>query len=187
MDSIIIKKITDIVGSAFCTTKREDLHCYSFDGAGNIFLPEAVAFPDSTGQISAIMRLASEYGFPVVPRGAGTGMTGGAVPVRGGLVLALSRMNRIVEIDVRNQIAIVEPGVITGDLQDVVENAGLFYPPDPQSLRTSVLGGNIAHCAGGPRAFKYGVTATSVEGLVGEYSQFNVASAMLQVVKAGSR
>ncbi|MBB5347126.1 FAD-binding protein [Desulfoprunum benzoelyticum] len=165
MNPIIIKKISAIVGPAFCTTRREDLHCYSFDGAGKIFLPEAVAFPATTAEVAAIMRLASEYGFPVVPRGAGTGMTGGSVPIRGGLVLALSRMNHIVEIDAGNQIAIVEPGVITGDLQQAVRKFGLFYPPDPASLKFCTIGGNAAECAGGPSAVKYGVTKDFVIGL----------------------
>jgi glycolate oxidase len=100
-----------------------------------------------------------------VPRGAGTGYTGGAVPVRGGIVLSLERFNRIVEIDEGNLVAIVQPCVITGDLQDAVERLGLFYPPDPASLRQSTIGGNIAECAGGPRAFKYGVTRQYVLGL----------------------
>jgi glycolate oxidase len=100
-----------------------------------------------------------------VPRGAGTGYTGGAVPVRGGIVLSLERLNRIVEIDDGNLIAVVEPHVITGDLQDAVERRGLFYPPDPASLRQSTIGGNVAECAGGPRAFKYGVTRQYVLGL----------------------
>ena len=165
MNPIIIKKISDIVGTDFCTTRRENLHCYSFDGAGKIVLPEAVAFPATTAEVAAIMTLASEYSIPVVPRGAGTGMTGGSVPVRGGLVLALSRMNRIIEIDAQNQIAIVEPGVITGDLQKEVRRHGLFYPPDPASLKFCTIGGNAAECAGGPSAVKYGVTKDFVIGL----------------------
>ena len=100
-----------------------------------------------------------------MPRGAGTGYTGGAVPVRGGVVLSLERMNRILEIDEANLLAVVEPNVITGDLQDAVERVGLFYPPDPASLRQSAIGGNVAECAGGPRAFKYGVTKQYVLGL----------------------
>ena len=180
MNPIIIKKISAIVGPAFCTTRREDLHCYSFDGAGKIFLPEAVAFPATTAEVAAIMRLASEYGFPVVPRGAGTGMTGGSVPVRGGLVLALSRMNRIIEIDVQNQIAIVEPGVITGDLQKEVRRHGLFYPPDPASLKFCTIGGNAAECAGGPSAVKYGVTKDFVIGL-------EVVLASGEILTAGTR
>jgi glycolate oxidase len=101
----------------------------------------------------------------LVPRGAGTGYTGGAVPTRGGVVLSLERMNRILEIDEANLVAVVQPHVITGDLQDAVEQLGLFYPPDPASLRQSVIGGNVAECAGGPRAFKYGTTKRYVLGL----------------------
>ena len=101
---------------------------------------------------------------PLVPRGAGSGYTGGAVPIRGGVVLSLERMNRILEIDEANLLAIVEPNVITGDLQDAVERVGLFYPPDPASLRVCALGGNVAECAGGPRAFKYGTTKRYVLG-----------------------
>ena len=98
-------------------------------------------------------------------RGAGTGYTGGAVPLRGGVVLSLERLNRILEIDEENLLAVVEPNVITGDLQHAVERVGLFYPPDPASLNQSVIGGNVAECAGGPRAFKYGTTKRYVLGL----------------------
>jgi hypothetical protein len=102
---------------------------------------------------------------PLVPRGAGTGYTGGAVPVHGGVVISLERLNRILDIDEGNLLAVVEPNVVTGDLQDAVERVGLFYPPDPASLRQSVIGGNVAECAGGPRAFKYVVTRQYVLGL----------------------
>jgi glycolate oxidase len=101
----------------------------------------------------------------MVPRGAGTGYTGGAVPIEGGLVISLERMNRIVEIDEANLVAVVEPHVVTGDLQAAVEQVGLFYPPDPASLKESVIAGNVAECAGGPRAFKYGTTKQYVLGL----------------------
>jgi glycolate oxidase len=161
----IIAKLRSIIGAEHCTTRPEDLHCYSFDGAGRSFLPEIVVFPDTTAQVSGIMRLASEYRIPVVPRGAGTGMTGGAVPVHGGLVLALSRMNRILEIDADNQIAIAEPGVITADLQRAARKSGLYYPPDPASLKFCTLGGNAGECAGGPSAVKYGVTKDYIIGL----------------------
>ena len=110
-------------------------------------------------------RLCDETRTPLVPRGAGTGYTGGAVPVRGGVVLSLERLDRILEIDVRNLLAVVEPCVINGVLQDAVERVGLFYPPDPASLRESSIGGNVAECAGGPRAFKYGTTKRYVLGL----------------------
>lgn len=169
MDQDIIKKvaekISDIVGRHHCTTRLEDLHCYSYDGTGKTFLPDIVAFPDSTAQVAALMRLAGSYGLPVVARGAGSGMTGGSLPVQGGLVLALSRLNRILEIDRDNQIAIVETGVITGEFQQAVQKVGLFYPPDPASLKFCTMGGNVAECAGGPSAVKYGVTKDFIIGL----------------------
>ncbi len=165
MNKDIIKKVGDIVGRENCTISREDLHCYSYDGTRKIFLPSVVAFPDSTAQVAALMRLAGTYHFPVVARGAGSGMTGGCLPVQGGLVLALARLNNIVEIDRDNQIAIVEPGVITGDLQQAVKKVGLFYPPDPASSLFCTMGGNAAECAGGPSAVKYGVTKDFIIGL----------------------
>lgn len=165
MDSHIIQALKEIVGPARLETAAEELQCYSYDGTGQEFLPEAVVFPDSTGQVSKIMALASSCGFPVVPRGAGSGMTGGSLPVAGGLVMALGRMNRIVKIDEENQLAIVEPGVVTGKLRETLAPLGLFYPPDPASLKFCTLGGNVAECAGGPSAVKYGVTRDYVLGL----------------------
>src|SRR6185503_9040826 len=126
---------------------------------------DAVVLPDSAEDVSAVMRLCATHGVPLVPRGGGTGYTGGAVPMRGGVVLSLERMNRILELDEENLVIVVEPNVITGTIQDAVEKVGLFYPPDPASLRTSVIGGNVAECAGGPRAFKYGTTKQYVLGL----------------------
>jgi glycolate dehydrogenase FAD-linked subunit len=126
---------------------------------------DAVVLPGTTEEVAAVVRLCAEYRIPIVPRGAGTGYTGGAVPTQGGIVISLERMNRILEIDEANLLAVVEPNVITGDLQDAVEKVGLFYPPDPASLRQSVIGGNVAECAGGPRAFKYGTTKQYVLGL----------------------
>jgi glycolate oxidase len=115
--------------------------------------------------VAAVARLCNEHRVPLVVRGAGTGYTGGAVPTKGGVVLSMERMNRILEIDPVNLVAVVEPNVITGDLQRAVEAVGLFYPPDPASLATSSIGGNVAECAGGPRAFKYGVTKRYVLAL----------------------
>ncbi|MDD3815751.1 MAG: FAD-linked oxidase C-terminal domain-containing protein [Desulfocapsaceae bacterium] len=165
MNKDTLKKIAEIVGREHCTTSLEDLHCYSYDGTRKTFLPEAVAFPDSTDQVAALMRLASAHVFPVVARGAGSGMTGGSLPIKGGLVLALSRLNRILELDRDNQLAIVEPGVITGEFQQEVKKIGLFYPPDPASLKFCTIGGNAAECAGGPSAVKYGVTKDFIIGL----------------------
>ncbi len=165
LDRPVVKKLEAIVGPDQVTTSVEDCLCYSYDGSGGSFLPAAVVFPDSAHQISAIMELAGSASFPVVPRGAGSGMTGGALPVQGGVVVALSRLNRIVEIDPVNQVAVVEPGVITGDLRDALKEFGLFYPPDPASLKFCTMGGNIAECAGGPSAVKYGVTRDYVREL----------------------
>lgn len=147
------------------TFEKEDLICYSFDGAQISFMPDGVVFPIDAVEVSKLLKLANELNFPVVPRGAGSGMTGGSLPVQGGIVLSTERMINILEIDKANQFALVEPGVINGDLQSAVEKENLFYPPDPASLKFSTIGGNIAECAGGPRAFKYGVTKDYVQAL----------------------
>ena len=165
VDKKIIDQLTEIVGKDHLTAVKEDLMSYSYDGTAREFLPEAVVFPGSTDEVSRVMRLASEKIFPVVPRGAGTGMTGGSLPVQGGVVLAMSRLDRIIRIDPENQTAKVEPGVITGDLQKEVRRHGLYYPPDPASLSFCTMGGNVAECAGGPSAVKYGVTRDYVLGL----------------------
>jgi glycolate oxidase len=165
MDKKTIKKLQAIVGEKYLASAREDIMCYSYDSSGMEYMPAAVAFPCSASEISAIMQLASQELFPVIPRGAGTGMTGGALPVQGGLVLVTSRLNRILEIDRENQVAVVEPGVITGKFQAAVRKEGLFYPPDPASRDFCTMGGNVAECSGGPSAVKYGVTRDYVLGL----------------------
>jgi glycolate oxidase len=165
MNKNTIKKLRAIVGEKYLATAREDLMCYSYDGTGMEYMPTAVAFPGSVAEICSIMELANQELFPVIPRGAGTGMTGGSLPVAGGLVLVMSRLNRILEIDVENQVAVVEPGVITGQLQAAVKKEGLFYPPDPASRDFCTMGGNVAECSGGPSAVKYGVTRDYVLGL----------------------
>ena len=161
----IIPKISAIVGREHVTTAEEDLLCYAYDATNRQFRPDAIVFPANANQVSSILKLANEYRFPVVPRGAGTGMTGGALAVQGGLVMVMTRLSRILKIDTDNLIAEVEPGVITGHFQEAVEEMGLFYPPDPSSAAYSTLGGNVAECAGGPRALKYGVTRDYVLGL----------------------
>jgi glycolate oxidase len=165
MNNKTIKKIQEIVGAKHLATAREDLMCYSYDATGMEYLPHAVAFPGSAAEICSIMELANQELFPVIPRGAGTGMTGGSLPVEGGLVLVMSRLNRILEIDTENQVATVEPGVITGQFQAAVKKEGLFYPPDPASRDFCTMGGNAAECSGGPSAVKYGVTRDYVLGL----------------------
>jgi glycolate oxidase len=125
----------------------------------------AVVKPSDTVEVSRVADYAGKYGIPIVPRGAGTGMTGGAVPLRETVVLSMEAMNSIVDIDEQDMVAIVEPGVINGHLQEVLEAKGFFYPPDPASLKFCTIGGNVAENAGGPRAVKYGVTKDYVLGL----------------------
>ncbi len=158
-------EIKRIVGRDNVSFSKEDLLCYSYDATNRLFLPDGVVFPRGAEEVSLILKMANSEGFGVVPRGAGSGFTGGSLPVRGGVVVSTEQMNRIIEIDTENLVAVVEPGVVTGELQKRVEDEGLFYPPDPTSLNFSTIGGNIAECAGGPRALKYGVTRDYVLGL----------------------
>ena len=161
----LTRALCAIVGAEFVRVDAESRQVYGTDALKRGPPADAVVLPANTQEVSAIARLCNETLTPLVPRGGGTGYTGGAVPTHGGVVVSLERLNHILEIDEANLLAVVEPHVITGDLQDAVEKVGLFYPPDPQSLRTSVIGGNVAQCAGGPRAFKYGVTKQYVLGL----------------------
>jgi glycolate oxidase len=154
-----------VVGSAYVRSDAASFDIYGQDALGQGHAPGLVLLPGTTQEIAAIARLCNEHLVPLVVRGAGTGYTGGAVPTRGGVVVSMERLNRILEIDQVNLLAVVEPHVITGDLQRAVERVGLFYPPDPASLDMSSLGGNVAECAGGPRAFKYGTTRQYVLAL----------------------
>ena len=160
-----LSSLEKITGPRGLSIKKEERLVYSYDATGRSYLPDAIVFPETEDQVSRIFKLASEKGFPVIPRGAGSGMTGGAVPVQGGIVLVTSQMNRIIDIDDQNFTATVEPGVIVGDLHKAVEAKGLFYPPDPASSSVCTIGGNIGECAGGPRAVKYGVTRDYVLGI----------------------
>jgi glycolate oxidase len=161
----VYKKLQKISGQSNITKAKEELLCYSYDATGTSYFPDAVIFPGSEKEVSKIFNLASKEQFIVVPRGAGSGMTGGAVPVKGGVVLVTNRMNRILEIDENNFITRVQPGVIVSDLHNAVEEKKMFYPPDPASSSICTIGGNIGEGAGGPRAVKYGVTKDYVLGL----------------------
>jgi glycolate oxidase len=166
LPSEFLDALRSIAGADHVRTDEPTLGVYAADALSRgAHPPDAVAFPDGADEVSAIVRLCRAHKVPFVPRGGGSGFTGGSVPVRGGLVISLERMNRILEIDEANLIAVVEPNVITGRLQEAVERVGLFYPPDPSSLNMSAIGGNVAECAGGPRAFKYGTTKQYVLGL----------------------
>ena len=165
MNEEIIKELAGIVGAGNITTERSDRITYSYDATQKKYLPEAVVYAVSTDEISRIVKVANREKIPIIPRGAGSGFSGGSLPTRGGIVLVLTRMDKIIEIDSENLVAHVEPGVITAELQRQVEKIGLFYPPDPASKEFSTLGGNVAECAGGPRCVKYGVTKDYVLGL----------------------
>lgn len=165
MDKRLIKTLRDIVGKDQVCTDQADRICYSYDATQQEHLPDVVVFPGNTREISLIMKMAHDEKIPVYPRGAGSGFTGGSLPIKGGIALVLTRLNAILRIDEENLVAEVEPGVITYKFQQTVEARGLFYPPDPASLKFSTLGGNVAECAGGPRCVKYGVTKDYVLGL----------------------
>lgn len=165
LSNIVKNEIKRIVGPSNASFEKEDLLCYSYDATNSIRLPDAVVFVKGAEEVSLILKMANSEGFPVIPRGAGTGFTGGSVPVEGGVVISTEKMKNVIEIDTENLLAVVEPGVVTWEFQQEVEKLGLFYPPDPSSLKFSTIGGNIAECAGGPRAVKYGVTRDYVLGL----------------------
>lgn len=160
-----LDELRRIVGKDDVLTSREALLCYSYDATCLRALPEAVVVVSSTEEVARVLALAHRERIPVVPRGAGTGLSGGSVPAAGGIVIDLQRMNRILEIDAENLCVVAEPGVITADLQAEVERRGFFFPPDPSSLKSSTVGGNVAENAGGARGVKYGVTRDYVLGL----------------------
>ncbi|MCF8067252.1 MAG: FAD-binding protein [Desulfobacterales bacterium] len=157
--------IKRIVGKDNFSSAKEDLACYAYDATARTYLPDGIVFPANTREVAEVMAVVNRAGIPVIPRGAGSGMTGGSLAVEGGIILSLTRFDKILEIDTDNLIAHVEPGVVTRHFQTAVEEKGLMYPPDPSSADFSTLGGNLAECAGGPRAVKYGVTRDYVLGL----------------------
>jgi glycolate oxidase len=164
--STILEELRSITGPDAVTTDHEALLLYGQDETEDlVFEPEVVVKPATTQEVSAILALATRHRIPVTPRAGGTGLSGGALPVHGGILLSMERFNRILEIDDRNLQAVVEPGVITQKLQEAVEERGLYYPPDPASRGSCHIGGNLAECAGGPHAVKYGVTKDYVLGL----------------------
>jgi glycolate oxidase len=166
MENKIIDSFTRVVGKEGVLSTPEDLAVYSYDSTFAEGVPEVVVLPQTTGQTSEIAKIAASARVPLVARGMGSGLAAGSIPVPGGgAVICFTRMNRILEIDVENSAARVEAGVVTADLQAEVEKLGLFYPPDPSSIRHSTVGGNIACNAGGPRCLKYGVTGNYVLGL----------------------
>jgi len=162
----LIDQLRKIVGAGQVVTEAATLQEYSHDETEELsFLPEVVVKPRTTEEVSGILRLCNLHRVPVTPRGAGTGLSGGALPQLGGVLISTERMNSILEIDERNGQVITEPGVITEVLQEAVKEKGLFYPPDPSSRGSCFIGGNIAENSGGPKAVKYGVVKDYVLNL----------------------
>ncbi len=159
IDKTHIEHFKKLLGEENVYDDKAHMIAYSYDATRNHFEPDAVVFPRNEEDISEILKYCNEHGIVIVPRGAGSGFTGGALPSKGGIVLAFEKhMNKILEIDMKNMVAVVQPGVINKDLQRAVEEVGLFYPPDPASQEYSTIGGNVSENAGGMRAAKYGIT-----------------------------
>ena len=176
----IARKLTSLLGSGAVHTDADTLAIHATDKWFASRTPDVVVLARTRGDVEKTMRFANRHGIPVTPRGAGVGYVGGCVPAHGGIALSVARMNRIKEIHFADGVAVVEPGVITGELQAAVRKAGLFYPPDPASQKECSIGGNIATNAGGPRCLKYGVTRNYVLGL-------EVVLADGRVLKCGGR
>jgi glycolate oxidase len=165
MDAKVRDDFERITGPRGVLSKPEDLRLYEYDGGVDKARPELVVFPRSTAEVSAIVKLARRHGIPVVGRGAGTGLSGGAIAEKGGILVAFSRMNKILSIDTAAERAVVEPGVVNLDLTAAVDREGYFFAPDPSSQRACTIGGNVAENAGGPHTLAYGVTTNHVLGL----------------------
>ena len=146
-------------------TSLEERICYSYDATNKSFLPDAIVIPHSTEDVVKLMKYAHEHKIPVIPRGAGSGYTGGSLPVKGGIVVTFEQMTKVLLLDKDKKYAVVEPGLVTQEFADYVDKFGLLYPPDPASLKFSTLGGNVAECSGGLKGRKYGVTKNYVLGL----------------------
>jgi glycolate oxidase len=161
----MLEQLIKIVGEANYTDRLEELVPYSYDASMNVHRPGAAVWPESTEQVSEIVRFANKHGIPVVPRGAGTSLSGGAVPIRGGIIIDLSRMNRILELSIENRYARVQAGVVCDDLNRELGRHGFIFPPDPASSSVATIGGNVGTNAGGIKGAKYGTTRDYVLGL----------------------
>ncbi|MBO0603195.1 FAD-binding protein [Sporosarcina sp. E16_3] len=166
MDEHILEKLIAITGNAYAKTSIAQKLAYSYDATANFqALPDLILSPSSTEEIQAIVKVCSEYRIPIISRGSGTNLAAGTVPTSGGVVLLFNRMNQIIEVDEENLTITVQPGVITREVNALVEPKGLFYPPDPSSMNVSTIGGNVSENSGGLRGLKYGVTRDYVKGL----------------------
>jgi glycolate oxidase len=164
MHKALLRRLVDIVGAEHLSSAAGDLRNYQYDGSIDRALPEAVVLPDSAAELAAIVKACNEYACPYVARGAGTGLSGGAIPEKGGLVISTARLCRLLEIDAVNRLAVVEPGVVNADISAAVRHAGLQFVPDPSSQAACTVGGNVAENAGGLHCLAYGVTSHHVLG-----------------------
>jgi glycolate oxidase len=162
---VLIRELRQIVGDRYVLVEKEDVIVYEQDGSILQAMPEVVVLPADVAEVSAVVRAARSANVPIVPRGSGTGLAGGAVPAEGGIVLSLARLNRILEIDLKNRVAVMEPGVINIDVTKAVTKQGFFYAPDPSSQAACSIGGNVANNSGGPHTLAYGVTTNHVLGV----------------------
>ena len=181
--SVDLRIFDRILPVGMYSTNIEDLICYGYDASGKTGAPIAVVWPETTQNVSDIMEIAYKNDLKVVPRGAGSGMTGGSVPVFPCLILSMERMNKILEIDTANMTALVQPGLINGHFQRELNPLGYFYPPDPASMEFCTIGGNVAENAGGPSALKYGVTRDYVLGIEAVLSDGTIINTGVKTAK----
>jgi len=165
MQRSIIHDLEKLVGKSGVLSSAEDLLLYEYDGSVEEAHPDVIVFPRRKQDVVEIVKLANQYDVYIVGRGAATGLSGGALARQGGIVLAFSRMNHILEIDAENQRAVVEPGVVNLDLSRAAEKYGLYFAPDPSSQKSCTIGGNVSENSGGPHTLAYGVTSNHVTGL----------------------
>ena len=165
MSARLIQELQAVVGAEYVIHRPEDLIVYEYDASIDAAVPLAVVLPESAGQVADVVRIAREHGAPIVPRGAGTGFSGGAIAGADSLVLGMARLNRILEIDAENMLATVEPGVVNLELSEAAGVHGLYYAPDPSSQQVCTIGGNVAENSGGPHCLAYGVTTNHVVAL----------------------
>src|ERR671914_831473 len=161
----LIGALRAIVGDRYVLVEKEDVIVYEQDGSIFQVMPEIVVLPANVEEVALVVKAAKQADVPIVPRGSGTGLAGGAVPAEGGIILSLARLNRILKIDLQNRIAVVEPGVINIDITKTVAKDGFFYAPDPSSQAACSVGGNVANNSGGPHTLAYGVTTNHVLGV----------------------
>ena len=165
MSSAIIEELKSIVGPKNVLSGKEECLDYGYDGTLTEYSADAVVFVTTTEEVVQIVKLANKHLVPIIARGAGTNLSGGTVPYKGGIIINMTRMNRVLEIDTQNNLAVIEPGLVNFDFQEILAPYGYYYSPDPASMKATTIGGNVGENAGGPRCLKYGVTREYIRGL----------------------